>query len=144
MRLMVLTSRGLSSERAWYCLMASSSFPWRTSLSAASRSLARFIAISGSFPRTRRRNAPEGQPMKRSGAEAEQRAAVLLRAVALVPGEPVFGVEAVEILHHLVPVDLGENRGCRDGEAAAISVDQAPLGQVQPGKPHSVDEEDIR
>ena len=57
--------------------------------------------------------------VQRGGTAQSQGGKMLGRAVALVAGEPVAGELAVEFHQQAVAVNLGQNAGGGDGEAAA-------------------------
>ena len=69
--------------------------------------------------------------MDGAGAEAGQGLQVVAGGIALVAGEAVAGVFAVEGGHFPVPGDLGENRCGGDGGNAAVAADDGP-GSVLP------------
>ena len=65
--------------------------------------------------------------MEWGGAEAGQRGHVLRAAVALVAGEAVAGILAVQLDEEPVAVDFRQDACCRDGEAAGVALDDGLL-----------------
>ncbi len=65
------------------------------------------------------------------------------RAVALVAGEAVLRIDGVPLLHSRVPMRFREDRGCRDGDAAGIALNQGFLLD-QDVELHRVNEQVIR
>ena len=58
---------------------------------------------------------------------------VLWRAVTLVAGEAILGIEPVELDHQLVAVSFGDNGGRGDGKADAVALANLALGDGEPG-----------
>src|SRR5579862_47621 len=74
---------------------------------------------------------PERSAMDWRRAQLDQQLHVLVGAVALVLREAVAGVLAVEIHHHAVARDLGDDRCGGDAEALAIATDDFRLRQFE-------------
>src|SRR5439155_27190856 len=77
-------------------------------------------AIADGFPERRLLDVGargEGQPVDRRGPEGAQPGPMLRRRVALVAGEVVAGVLAVELDHEPVPEDLRDDRRRGHGRA---------------------------
>src|SRR6185436_2156894 len=65
----------------------------------------------------------EGAPVMHRRPEAAQSFLMLGRAVALVLGETIARTLTVELDHHPVARDLGDDRGRRDRQALAVAFD---------------------
>jgi hypothetical protein len=52
---------------------------------------------------------------------------VFARWVAFMLGKSILGIEAIDFQHDAVALDLGNNAGCRNAEADAVTADQRGL-----------------
>src|SRR5512143_590959 len=118
MMLRVPTSWGSARASFSYSAMASRIRPPRTYFSACSMTLTRSLrALIASRPPL---SQLERCPMESRGPLLPQRTEMVLRSVALVPGQAVALVKAVEDLHQAVPEDLGHDGGRGDRSAQPV------------------------
>src|SRR4051794_3150425 len=136
--LAVFQSRGWSSTTRAYSAMAASSRPWRSSFSAffsvSSRSKAKEGFSAGERGRAglrldsiKQRGRPERSAVDVGIAEPRHRIEVVAGGVALVAIEAVARIPPVQIEHHPIARDLGDDRGRRNRRAPAVAVDHAAL-----------------
>src|SRR3954451_13824417 len=145
MRFSVLTSLGLSSRRRSYSLIAGSIFPFATSFSALAMILSRWIAI-GSVPHEQHHRLVhpfERSAVNRRGAVELQRCLIPLSRVPSVVSKIIDRVEVMIRLHQQIAIDLRDDRGRGDGDAAPITSYQRTLRQVHVDG-DGVEQEDVR
>ena len=82
--------------------------------------------------------------MDRGGPEPLQRLTMLRCAVALVRGEPVSGILAVQRFHHAVALGLRNDRGGGDREVDAVALVEHVLRHVDARHGPRVDEHVLR
>lgn len=79
--------------------------------------------------------------MNRAGGVLGDGVSVLGGAVPFVLVEAVDGVEGVLLLHVLVPGDFGKDGGAGDGEAFAVTANDALLWGREGGEPYTAVDE---
>ena len=60
--------------------------------------------------------------------------------VAFMLGKSILGIKAIDFQHDAVALDLGNNAGCRNAEADAVTADQRGLGARKIANGQPIDE----
>jgi len=82
--------------------------------------------------------------MKRTRAMNTQSLDMLGRPISLVPVEPVMRIFEMIVTHHSVPVDLGHDGRCGNGQTPRVTAGNPFMGYVQRQAVRAVDEEKVR
>src|SRR5256885_8562554 len=86
----------------------------------------------------------EASPMENAGAKALQCVEVFRSRIALVVGEPIPGVLAVELRHQAIAVHLGDDARGADGDALRIALDDGLLRHGESVELAGIDQEMLR